>query len=140
MRTIDPIQVEKAKQSKYKGNSDAQALRDAGQSESTALHNVGPDNKLLKTVKNEIIQELLAKDVNINLIIKRLNEDRELARLKGDISTMTRTDELMGKHIAMFTDKTEQTNKTPDKIVIMYNKEPQHHINRIDTTKEEVET
>ena len=39
---------------------------------------------------------------------RRVEEaERELARKKGDISTMTRCDELLGKYLALFTDKTE---------------------------------
>jgi hypothetical protein len=67
--------------------------------------------------------------VNVELIIHNLNEDRNLAAQKGDIATMTRVDELLGKYLAMFKevsrskvdmDITEDRRKELDELVRTY--------------------
>lgn len=97
-----------------------QSLKDAGYSLSTA--NQGSRNSLgiVKQCEEEIVKELTEADITVKLIINRLNYDRELAISKQDYATATRVDELLGKYLAMFTDKSEVENKNPDKIVISY--------------------
>lgn len=105
-KQIDPIRKIKLKQAILKGKTKADALRIAGYSESTAKHEVGR-NTTLKYVEAEIIKELTEKDITVELIINRLNQDRSLALAKQDYATATRVDELLGKYLAMFTDKAE---------------------------------
>ena len=104
------------KQARLKGKSGKEVLIYAGLSKKTASHEVGR-NATLKYVDAEIVNELKQADVTVQLVISRLNEDRELAKKKWDIATMTRVDELLGKYIAMFKDilKAEVDIKlTPD--------------------------
>jgi transposase len=107
-KKINKLKKEKVKQALLQGKSIRQALRFAGYSEGTVHGNANSNtNRLVKACMEEIMTELKAKDVTVDVVIQRLNEDRELARKKGDISTMTRVDELLGKYLAMFTDRQE---------------------------------
>ena len=103
-KTIDPIRKRKYKRARLKGKTKKESLLKAGYTPTTA-HSQNPSVNVIKCVEKEIEQELLAKDITVDFVIKQLKEDRELAKAKGDISTATRVDELMGKYIAMFTDK-----------------------------------
>jgi hypothetical protein len=87
------------------------------------------NNKCVQVCLDEIRKELREKDVNVELIIHNLNEDRNLAAQKGDIATMTRVDELLGKYLAMFKevsrskvdmDITEDRRKELDELVRTY--------------------
>ena len=100
-RTLDKVKIEKVKQARLRGKKKGQALLDAGYSENTAKHEIGR-NKTLKHVDDLILQELKEKDVTVELIINRLNEDRELARAKKDIATMKECDKLLGDYLSMF--------------------------------------
>ncbi len=60
---------------------------------------------VVKCSQAEIIAELRAKDITVDLVIKRLNQDRDLAISKQDYATATKVDELLGKYLAMFTEK-----------------------------------
>lgn len=106
-KQIDKIKYTKLKNSLLNGNTAKQAALDAGYAPSSANNATGLSS--VKLCQEEVIAELKASEVTVELVIKRLNEDRELARNKGDIATMTRVDELLGKYLAMFTDK-QQVN------------------------------
>ena len=112
-RTVNPIKKIKVKGSLKQGKSAREALREAGYSQGHI--NRSTANKIVKDSISEISKELKAKDITYDLVIKRLDEDRELARNKRDIATMKACDELLGKYIAMFTDKQEikQTIEQP---------------------------
>ncbi len=104
---INSIRKLKVKQSILKGNSYNQALRDGGYTEGSAhKSSVMP---VVKVCQQEILAEFREK-VTVEYVLNNLYEDRILAKKKGDIATATRVDELLGKYLAMFTDKTE--NKT----------------------------
>ncbi len=58
--------------------------------------------------------------LTIDGVLKNLREDRDAARKAGQYGPAVRADELMGKHLAMFTDVTKQTvteKKTPEEII-----------------------
>jgi hypothetical protein len=101
--TINPIKKLKVYKALKQGKSARQSLKEAGYSQATISHST--KNKVVKDSNEKIMQEVLAKDVTIDLVIKQLYEDRDLAKAKGDMATMTRVDELLGKFLAMFTDK-----------------------------------
>lgn len=117
--TINPIRKARVKRELLNPhNNISEALIKAGYSEKSARGKSGA-MKVVKVCQAEITQELLSADITVDLIITRLNQDRELAKAKGDISTMTRADELLGKYLAMFVDKTENTTKLvikPDEV------------------------
>ncbi len=48
--------------------------------------------------------------LTIDGVLKNLREDRDAARKAGQFGPAVRADELMGKHLAMFTDVTKQTS------------------------------
>lgn len=100
---IDNIKRYKVKQSLLNGNTAKQALIEAGYSLNTATHSTS--ESVIKVSQAEIIQELKQSEVTVEVVLQRLNEDRNLAQAKGDIATMTRVDELLGRYLAMFTDK-----------------------------------
>ena len=101
-KRINKIKKKLVKQGILKGKSYKQAMIDAGYQNTTARKSTL--NTVVKVCQKEIMQELRAKDVTVDLLIKRMNRTRELAEAKGDYSTVTRIDELMGKYIKMFTE------------------------------------
>lgn len=117
-KQIDPIKKLKYKQNRLKGKSITQSLKDAGYSPNSAVHSSGLG--VVKCIEPQIALELTEADITVELIINRLNEDRLRALAKQDYATATRVDELLGKYLAMFTDKSEINNKNPDKIIISY--------------------
>ena len=115
--SINKIRKMKVKSELLKGSTAKDATLKAGYSRASA-HNA---TKLgvVKHCQDEIMKELLEADVTVELIITRINQDRNLARSKGDTSTMLQCDIALGKYLSMFTDKTEISNKNPDTIVIV---------------------
>ena len=125
-KITNPIIIAKIRKGILEGKPDNQIIIDAGLSIQTANHRA-KYCKTLKIVKNSIIKELKESDITIQLIINRLNEDRELARKKKDISTMKECDIWLGKYLAMFTDKIKQEGEV----------NPTYVINTMNTIKEE---
>ena len=103
-QVVNPIRKMKVKQALMQGKSKKEALEIAGLKPGAIRGNVSR-NTTLNYAEREILQEMKEADITVELIINRLNEDRELARKKNDISTMTRCDELLGQTIASFTQK-----------------------------------
>jgi len=101
--TVSPIKKAIVKRALKQGKSARQALRECNYSEGHIRRST--KNKIVRDSMNEIMEELKAKDVTVDLVIRRLNEDRELALSKKDYATATRVDELLGKYLAMFTDR-----------------------------------
>ncbi len=106
-------------------------LREMGETPSM-IHN-STINKYVKVCLEELKEELKEKDVNVELIIRNLNQDRNLAQAKGDIATMTRVDELLGKYLAMFKDVSrskvdmdisDERRKEIELLVTRYNRQP----------------
>ena len=114
MNKINPIRKSKVKSKLKSGMNAKQAMIEAGYSVNTAIKSTA--NKVVKVSQAEIAAELKASDVTVEFVLKRLNEDRELALEKGDLSTATRVDELIGRYIAMFTDKKEVKDVTQEQL------------------------
>ena len=109
--TVSPIKKAIVKRALKAGKSAREALKEANYAPSAIRQSTY--NPVVKQSIEEIVQELKAIDITPDLIIQRLNQDRELALLKGDFSTATRVDELLGKYIAMFSDRLDtQTQLT----------------------------
>ncbi len=104
-KNIDPIKKAKVKQGLITGKSTAEAMKDAGYADATAMHNVSPDNPLLKTVRDEIAKDFRLTDVTVKQVVKELEQIRQLAIIKGDLGTAGRMAELKGRYLAIFTDK-----------------------------------
>ena len=102
---INPIKKDLVKRSIMQGKSFKQSLLDAGYAPNTAGHKVNPNNKLLKDVTKEIQDSFKASDITPDIVLGRLNKDYQLALDKGDLPTATRINELLGKYLALFTDK-----------------------------------
>ena len=134
--TIDPLKKAKVKKALKEGKSARQALKDANYKDIYAHRSTL--TPVVKICKEELKQEFKASDVTVDSVVKELAKDRELARKKKDYATSTRCTELLGKYIAMFTDKRDITNKNPDKLVIVYDKQKPQHIVSGDT--KEIET
>ena len=101
--TINPIRKEKVKQDLMNGIDAKTAMFRAGHAPNTA-HNA-TSKGVVKDCQSEILHELKAKDVTVDMVISRLNEDRELARANGDVSTMKSVDDSLARFLAMYTDK-----------------------------------
>ena len=105
-KSINPIRKAKVKQSLLKGNSIANALRFAGYAPGTVRgKNNSTTTPVVKVCMDEIQRDLKEKDITIEYVLNNLKEDRELALKKGDFSTVVRVDELLGKYLAMFTER-----------------------------------
>ena len=113
-KTIDIIKYNKLKLNRLKSIDKKNSLLNAGFSKATAEHHSG-DMSVLKRVDEEILREFKANEISIDMVLKRLNEDRLLAQQKGDISTMVRCDELLGKYLAMFSDRLQTSSVESDK-------------------------
>ena len=118
-KQIDKIKYIKVKASLLKGNTAKQSLLDAGYTPATASHSTA--NAVVKRSQEAIIAELSESDVTVEMVIAHLREDRALAHAKGDIATMVTVDALLGKYLAMFTDKSQVDSKitsTEDKAIV----------------------
>lgn len=103
---INAIRKAKVKEAMLQGKPYTQALRDGGYTEGSAhKSSVMP---VVKVCEREILEEFKSK-VTVDYVLSNLFEDRKLAKAKDDIATATRVDELLGKYLAMFKDKTETT-------------------------------
>ena len=89
-RTIDPIRKAKYKENRLKGMPNAPAMVGAGYSPKTAYHNIGPKNKLLKTVNEEIFQELKLADITPEWCISERHRIKSLAEKKEDFTNINR--------------------------------------------------
>jgi hypothetical protein len=101
------IRREKLKQGLLKGQSIRKSMLEAGYSKATSHGNCNKNDPLVKPCIDEIMAEFKATDITVEYVLKNLREDRELARIKGDIATMRNVDDLLGRYLAMFTDKQE---------------------------------
>ena len=80
-------------------------MLDAGYKESTAIRSTA--NKSVQISLTEIKYELKESDITVEFVLRRLNEDRDLAIKNKDYSVAARVDELIGKTIAAFKDRIE---------------------------------
>lgn len=105
-KTINIIRKNKVKKALLEGKSGAKALLAGGFSEATARHHAH-ENVVLKSVIEEIEEEFKAEKITVEYVLKELERGKELALQKGDIASFIRANELLGKYLAMFTDKTQ---------------------------------
>ena len=94
----------KLKKELMKGLSYKRAMLNAGFAPSTA-HNPH-QAKVVQQCKAEIEQDI-KKRITVDSVLKGLEHIQKLATEAEDFSTATRCEELKGKWLAMFTDKTE---------------------------------
>lgn len=102
---IQPVKREKLKQGLLRGKSIRQSMKDAGWSEKTAHGHCDQYEPVVKGCIDEIMAEFKVSDITVSKVLSNLYEDRELARKKNDIATMKEVDALLGKYLAMFTEK-----------------------------------
>lgn len=106
MRTINPIRKNLVKQSILQGKSFKQSLLDAGYAVKTAEHNVSPNYKLIKTVVDDITKGFDKSMITAELVLSGLLKEYQTANKSSD---RTKALELLGKYLALFTDK-QQVN------------------------------
>lgn len=104
-KSINIVRKAKVKASILQGNSYKQALKDAGYSDACA--HKSSQMGVVKVCRDEIKKEFQARSITVEEVLRRIDEDRHLAHAKGDISTALQADIALGKHLAMFTDKSE---------------------------------
>ncbi len=116
-------QIEQYKNARRQNKSIEASLLEAGYTLKTARHRNGIC-KLAIIGEQQLAEEFDKSKVTVESVLKNLYEDRRLAEAKHDIATMTRVDELIGKYLAMFTDKqqihSEVINKTEKDILNKY--------------------
>ena len=103
--TINPIRKALVKQSLIQGKSIRQSLKDAGYSERTAHGHADKDFPVVSACNAEI-QADIKKQITVESVLKGLCHIQDLALREKDFSTATRCEELKGKWLDMFTDKT----------------------------------
>jgi len=102
-RPIDVIKQHKVTQSLLKGLSARQALKNAGYKDNTVKHSTGMS--VVKRGIKTVLAKIQKKDITVEYVLNNLYEDRQLSLKKKDYSTVVKTDELLGKYLAMFTDR-----------------------------------
>ena len=100
MNKVRKTKVKRIANSLKQGKTYTQAMIDEGYSKVTTVR--GKGNKVIQEALKQINAELRACDVTADLVIQRLNEDRRLAKKKGDIASMIQADKLLGQFIAIF--------------------------------------
>ncbi len=108
-KTINPIRKALLKKAliKNKGKNVESSMIEAGYTPAYASKTGA--NKVVKVIQQEISEDILKK-INVDYVLSELERIKGLAEADGDFSTATRNMELLGKYLAMFTDKT--INKT----------------------------
>lgn len=102
-RTINPIRKARLKKELLKNNGDAKnAMLKAGFAPATA-HNA-TSKKIVQACQLEITKEL-TKKIDVDYVLNELERIKKLAEENKDFSTAARNVELLGKYLAMFTDK-----------------------------------
>lgn len=105
-KTINIIRKNKVKKALLEGKTGKQALLEAGYSEASAGHHLKRMG-VYKCVRDEIEREFKAEQITPEYVLRELERGKELALQKGDIASFIRANELLGKYLAMFTDKTQ---------------------------------
>ena len=100
---INPIKKDLVKRSIMQGKSFRQSALDAGYAPSSA--NNATNLASVKQCIAEIDKSFKASDITPELVLSRLDHDYQTAKDKGDLATATRINELLGKYLALFTDK-----------------------------------
>ena len=108
MNKVNKVKKARVKANLLKGDNYKDAMLNAGYSERTA--NNGKDVPVIREAISEIERDI-QKEITIKKVLENLDEDRELAREKNDISTMKAVDELYGRYLAMFTDKVKNESQ-----------------------------
>ncbi len=105
--TINPIRKALVKKSLLQGNSIRQALKDGGYAPGTQRgKNNGTTTPVVRVCQAEIIKDI-QKKITVDTVLAGLCSIQALAIDNKDYSTATRCEELKGKWLAMFTDRTE---------------------------------
>lgn len=123
-KTINPIRKHKVKNNLLQGKSIRQSLKDSGYSAATAHCKANmTTNRMVKVCMNEIEDKLRLNDITEESILNEINNIKNMAITKEDYATATRCEELKGKYLKMWTERTEIDNKHPDKVIISYVKD-----------------
>jgi len=110
-KKIDPLKKAKYKQARKEGLPINQALLAAGYKETTANHkNNRKTNQLVKVGDQELIEEFKLEDLTPKSVLASLTRLRALCLKNNKYAEVIRIEELMGKYLAMWTDKTQITN------------------------------
>ncbi len=98
-KIVNPIVKQRIKKSLMEGKTDKQAALDGGLTPSSAW--AAGQKKIVIECKREI-EEDVKKIVTVEFVLKSLLREARKARNSAD---RTRATELLGKYLAMFTDK-----------------------------------
>lgn len=109
-RKVDVIGLQNYKRARKEGKGKTESLIEAGIAPISAHHNQNT-LAMAKYGDAEVLEELKASDITPEMVINRLNEDRAGAIAKGDWATATRVEELLGKYIALWTDRLTSDTK-----------------------------
>ena len=103
-KQIDKLRKAKYKQSRLRGNSIAQSLRDANYTEGTARKSSA--NGVAKVSEQELMNEIKAKDITVDWVIDQLTKELGMPDCKA--SDRIKVKELLGKYLNMFKDNNIQ--------------------------------
>jgi hypothetical protein len=100
--TISKLRKTKLKAELLKGTDAKNALINSGYKKTTARNSTS--NKCVQVCQDEIIDDIKSK-ITVESVLKQLNDARELSIKDKQYSSAIRATELLGKFLAMFTDK-----------------------------------
>jgi hypothetical protein len=107
-KQINPIRKRLFKKSLLKGESIKQSLLDAGYTAGTA--HKSSHNSVVKVCQAEIERDV-KKQITVEYVLDELMRAKQMAEEKQDIASYTRVCELLGKYLAMFTEKIKSTSE-----------------------------
>lgn len=108
-KRVDPVRIHNYKKARLAGKSIPQSMLAAGASvytSKTKCTSQNPRSGLAYHGEKELVAELKLSDITVEKVVGNLLEDRGLAKVKEDYATMVRADELLGKWLSMFTERT----------------------------------
>lgn len=109
---ISPLRRLQVKAGLLAGKTAKQALKDAGYKESVANHSTSAP--CVKLCQAEIEKDIKSK-ITVDYVLSEIKRIQIAAEAKNDFSTALRAQELLGKHLAIFTDRIESHNINEEK-------------------------
>ena len=111
-RTINPRRKRIVKRELKKGESARTALKQANYSPGAIRKSTA--NKVVKVSIAEITREFDKSKITVEYILEEFEKAKELCLEANDRTNLLRVLESLGRHLAMFTDKTETKDVSKD--------------------------
>lgn len=110
----NPIRKQILKRELLKGKDAKSSLLKASYSKTTAHQSTS--NAIVRICQQEILAEFDKSKITPEYVLQEIERLKILAIEKGDLSNFSRGVEMLGRHLAMFTDKKEIKDVTKDQL------------------------